>query len=98
MEAERSLQTRRIKLTTTVSSASSAGTWALICGESDHRPATPTASQGRPNQTASLCGVAESNLPIKRLLRRILYRKGSSRTARPTWWRHHVRLLFLPGI
>jgi hypothetical protein len=47
VEAERSLQTRRIKQTTTVSSTSSAGTWALICGETDDRPATTTAPQGR---------------------------------------------------
>jgi hypothetical protein len=98
VKAERSLQTRRIKQTTTASSASSAGTWAP-----DLRGKRPPARHhncisGTPNQTASLCGVAESNLPIKRLLRRILYRKVSSRTARPTWSRHHVRLLFLPGI
>ena len=56
VEAERSLQTRRIRQTTTASSASSAGTWAP-----DLRGKRPPACHhncisGMPNQTASLGG------------------------------------------
>jgi hypothetical protein len=45
-DAEPALQTARIKQTTTVSSASSAGTWALFCEGTDYGPAATTASQG----------------------------------------------------
>jgi hypothetical protein len=53
VEAGRSLQTRRIKLTTTVSSASSAGTWALICGEKRPPAHHHNCISGTPNHTAS---------------------------------------------
>src|SRR6185295_9388642 len=45
-DVEPVLQTARIKQTTTVSSASSAGTWAPFCEGTDYGPAATTASQG----------------------------------------------------
>jgi hypothetical protein len=69
------LQTRRIKQTTTFSSASSAGTWALICGERDYGPATTTASQGGLIRRLPCTGVRVRICQINCLLRRIPYRK-----------------------
>src|SRR5208282_4790479 len=96
-DAEPALQTARIKQTTTVSSASSAGTWALFCEGTDYGPAATTASQECLTRRLPQAGVrvvfAAQSLAEENSLPKV-----SSRAARFTWWRHYVRLLFPPGI
>jgi hypothetical protein len=84
-DAEGSLQTRRIKQTTTVSSASSAGTSTQMCGKNDYAPATTTASQGRLTRRLPCAGVrvafADQSLSEENSLP-----KASGRAPRFTWF------------
>jgi hypothetical protein len=91
------LQTHPIKHQMAVSSALSASTCMLNCGESDYWARRPTPCQGRVTRRPSRTGVkvvfGDQSLSPTRSLPNV-----SGQTSRFIWSLHTVRLLFLPGI